>query len=274
MTFLLWPLLALAAVCVTLHSSCQHEVLHGHPTRNRRINEALIFPAVGLFFPFRRFLVLHLKHHNDPHLTDPYEDPETNYMASADWDRLPAPVQWVRKINNTLLGRLIVGPLIAVPGFWLADMGLIASGDRRVAKAWLLHGAALAMVLWWVLAVCGLGFWTYLFAVAYPGFALLGLRTFLEHRAEEAVPHRTCIVEDRSGVFGLLFLNNNLHLVHHSLPKVAWYELPARYAEAKSTYLDLNGGYAFASYWDMAKRYMFRSKAPLPHPFLGAAGDE
>ncbi len=263
-----WPFLALATLCVTLHSSCQHEVLHGHPTRNRFLNEALVFPAVGLFFPFRRFRTLHLKHHNDPNLTDPYEDPETNYMAKADWDRLPAPVQWVREINNTLLGRLVIGPAIGVPGFWLAEAKVIASGDRRVQVAWLLHGLGIAMVLWWVMAVCGLGFWTYLFGVAYPGFSLLSLRTFIEHRAEPEVPHRTGIIEDPSGVFGLLFLNNNLHAAHHRLPTTPWYQLPRRYAEAKSALLAENGDYAFSSYWQVARRYMFRTRAAMPHPFL------
>jgi fatty acid desaturase len=264
-----WPMLLVAVICVTLQSSCQHEVLHGHPTRSRFVNEALVFPALGLFFPFRRFKTLHLKHHNDPNLTDPYEDPETNFMAKADWDRLPGWVQQLREINNTLAGRLLLGPAIGVPGFWLAEARLMAGGDRRVILAWLLHAAGVALALWWVMAVAGIGFWTYLFAVAYPGYSLLSLRTFLEHRAEEVVPYRTCIVEDPSGIFGLLFLNNNLHYVHHSVPTAAWYELPRKYLEAKQEYLALNGGYTFPNYWSLARRYMFRSKAPVAHPFLG-----
>ena len=270
----MWPALAISALCVTLHSSCQHEVLHGHPTRNRLINEALVFIAPGLFFPFRRFKTLHLQHHNDPNLTDPYEDPETNFMAKAEWDGLPAPVQWVREINNTLAGRLIIGPPIAVIGFWLAEAKLVLSGDRRAALAWGLHAVGSAITLWWVLGVAGVGFWTYVFAVAYPGYSLLTVRTFLEHRAEEEVPHRTCIVEDRSGIFGFLFLHNNLHAVHHLKPTAAWYELPAIYRQNKDSYLAANGGYRFASYWQLASRYMFHAKAGVPHPFLRVDGGE
>ncbi len=244
-------------------------MLHGHPTRNRFLNEALVFPALGLFFPFRRFKTLHLKHHNDPNLTDPYEDPETNYMAASDWDRLPAWVQRLREVNNTLLGRLLFGAAIGVPGFWLAEARLIAGGERRVMVAWLLHAAGLALALWWVIGVAGIGFWTYLFAVAYPGYSLLSLRTFLEHRAEEVTPHRTAIVEDPSGLFGLLFLNNNLHFVHHNLPTAPWYELPGKYREEKMQYRALNGGYIFPSYLDLARRYLLRSKAPVAHPFFG-----
>lgn len=263
-----WPLLALAALCVTLHSSLQHEALHGHPTRSRLLNEALVFPAPGLFIPYRRFKTLHLKHHNDPNLTDPYEDPETNYMAKADWDRLPRAVQAVRVFNNTLVGRLIIGPAIAVIGFALSELRLLAAGDRRIWLAWLLHAGGVAMTLGWALGVCGLGFWTYLLTVAYPGFSLLMIRTFLEHRAEREVPERTCIVEDASGLWGLLFLNNNLHVVHHLEPAVAWYRLPALYARDRVHFRSVNGGYGFPSYWTVMRRYAFRSKSPVPHPFM------
>ena len=261
-------MLALAAICVTLHSSCQHEVLHGHPTRSRLVNEAFVFLAPGLFFPYRRFKTLHLQHHNDPLLTDPYEDPETNYLAEADWERMPAPVQWLRQLNNTLLGRIMLGPAIGVIGFYLAEASPISSGDRRVQLAWLLHAAGVAIVLWWAMAVCGLGFWTYLLLVAYPGYSLLTLRTFLEHRAEREVKHRTCIIEDPTGIFGLLFLNNNLHLVHHNQPTVAWYDIPAIYRRDKARLLEQNASYTFPSYWAIVRRYAVRSKGPLPHPFL------
>ena len=263
-----WPLLAVAVYATTLHSSCQHEALHGHPTRNRRLNEALVFPAPGLFYPYRRFVSLHLQHHNDQNLTDPYEDPETNFMAKADWDRLPAPVQRLREFNNTLLGRLTVGPAIGVIGFWLAELPRLAAGNRRIWTATLLHAAGVAMVLWWVMAVCGLGFWTYLFAVAYPAYALLSVRTFLEHRAEQDVPSRTCIVEDASGFWSLLFLNNNLHVVHHELPRAPWYALPALYRRQQQRYLTINGGYTFPSYWAIIRRYAFTANALVPHPFM------
>jgi len=268
----MWPTLAIAALCVTLHSSLQHEVLHGHPTRNRPLNEVLVFLAPGLVIPFRRFRALHLKHHNDPHLTDPYEDPETNYMASADWDKLPWPVQRLRQVNNTLLGRVLIGPAVAILGFWASDARLLLAGDQRVRLAWGLHLWSLGLTLGWVMGVCGLNFWTYLLAAAYPGFSLLMVRTFLEHRAEQDVPSRTCIVEDASGVFGLLFLNNNLHLVHHLDPAVAWYKLPGLYARDKARYLTLNGGFRFKSYWAILRGYAVHAKAELPHPFLRRGG--
>ncbi|TIX36602.1 MAG: fatty acid desaturase, partial [Mesorhizobium sp.] len=63
--FLLWPsypLLALAflTLIAALQSSLMHEVLHGHPTRNARLNEAFVFLPIGLVWPFRRFKTIHL----------------------------------------------------------------------------------------------------------------------------------------------------------------------------------------------------------------------
>ncbi|TIL80708.1 MAG: fatty acid desaturase, partial [Mesorhizobium sp.] len=73
--FLLWPsypILALGALALTaaLQSSLMHEVLHGHPTRNARINEAFVFLPIGVVWPFRRFKTIHLRHHADERLTD------------------------------------------------------------------------------------------------------------------------------------------------------------------------------------------------------------
>ncbi|EFG9941266.1 fatty acid desaturase, partial [Escherichia coli] len=78
-----YPILALIlmALCVAMQSSLVHEVLHGHPTRNARINEALVFLPIGISWPFRRFKTLHLRHHADERLTDPFDDPESYYQA-------------------------------------------------------------------------------------------------------------------------------------------------------------------------------------------------
>ena len=70
----------LATFSIALHSSLQHEALHGHPTRHSLINELLVFLPVGLLIPYRRFRDLHIIHHNDDILTDPYDDPESNYF--------------------------------------------------------------------------------------------------------------------------------------------------------------------------------------------------
>jgi fatty acid desaturase len=128
-----WLGYPLLAVMAALHASLQHEALHGHPTRNAAINEALVFPPLALAFPYRRFKTLHLRHHCDERLTDPYDDPESWYRARSDWDRFPAPFRWILTINNAMAGRMIIGPLLMVAAFWLSEAKALRRGERGVA---------------------------------------------------------------------------------------------------------------------------------------------
>ncbi len=256
----------LTAPLVTLHSSLQHEALHGHPTRFAALNEALVFPPLCLFFPYRRFKALHLRHHNNAALTDPYDDPESFYYALADWQRLPATLQRVLDFNNTFLGRFLIGPLVMFVGFVGRDIQLIRSGSPGVLRAWGHHAAGLALVFAWTAGVCGIPAWLYAVA-AYLGVSLLNLRTFAEHQAHETVGGRTVIIE-ASPPLSLLFLNNNLHYVHHENPRVPWYRLPALYRAGRADYRRANEGYVFSGYGEVIRRYLLRPKAPVPHPHL------
>lgn len=256
--------IALCAWAAAQHSSLTHEALHGHPTLNPVINAALVLPALSLVVPYLRFRDMHLAHHQDESLTDPYDDPETNYLDPAVWDRLPRWRRALCRINNTLAGRLVLGPLLGQIGFMATDWRLIRSGDQRVLAGWLLHIPAVACILWWMTAVATLPIWAWLISV-YLSLSLLKLRTFLEHRAHDCATARTAIVED-SGFFGMLFLNNNLHVVHHLHPGVPWYALPTLYRAGTQHYLNVNQGYRYDSYLDVAHKYLFRTKDPVPHP--------
>ncbi|SPH17176.1 hypothetical protein DEA8626_00692 [Defluviimonas aquaemixtae] len=259
--------LPLAAVIltltITLHSSLQHEVLHGHPFRSRAWNEALVFLPVGLFFPYGRFRDLHLAHHRDESLTDPYDDPESNYMDPADWARMPGWARALRRLNNTLAGRMLFGPAVSLFAVLKADTRAIHAGDRTVARDWALHGAGLVLVGLW-LSQAAMPLWVYV-AAAYAGFSILKIRTFLEHRAHERARGRSVIVEG-GRILPFLFLNNNLHVVHHSKPGVAWYRLPKLYSENRDTYLRRNEGYYYTSYAEIFRRYFLHAKDPVPHP--------
>lgn len=263
----LGPILFLMAVppLITLHSSLQHEAAHGHPTRFTRVNEALVFLPLGLAFPYRRFKALHLRHHNDAALTDPYDDPESFYYAMADWRRLPRLLQFVLDANNTFLGRITIGPAVMFCGFVGREIQLMLRGERDVVVAWTLHALGIAAVLAWAIA-WGVPVWLYV-AAAYLGLSLLNIRTFAEHQAHETPGGRTAIVES-SPVFGLLFLNNNLHFVHHENPRVPWYELPKVYRAKRQAFLDANGSYSFKGYREVIARYFVRAKTPVPHPYL------
>lgn len=255
--------LLLTGVAIAQHSSLQHEALHGHPFRNPLVNEAMVFPALSVFIPYRRFRDTHLQHHYDPALTDPYDDPESNFCDPAEWARLSRPMRRILRMNNTLAGRMIIGPVLGTLQFLAADLALL-SKDRGVGRAWGLHAAGLAMVLGWLLTLGNMPLWAYLLAV-YLGFALLRIRTFLEHRAHDAARARTVVIEDR-GPLSLLFMNNNFHVVHHIHPAIPWYRLPAVYAGRKAHYLKRNGGYHFRSYGEVFRRYLWQAKDTVPHP--------
>jgi fatty acid desaturase len=261
----LWLAVPVAGWAIAQHSSLQHEAIHGHPFRDRRWNEVLVFPALALVVPYRRFRDSHLAHHQDAILTDPYDDPESNYMAERDWASLPGWLRAVLRVNNTLGGRMVLGPVVGQAFWMLSDWRLARAGDRRVVAGWLWHLPAVAVVLA-VVGVSEMPVWAYLLS-AYLGLSLLKIRTFLEHQAHDKARGRTVIIEDR-GPFALLFLNNNLHVVHHMHPRVPWYRLPELYRGNRARYLGVNGGYRYGSYLEIFGRYLFRAKDPVPHPLL------
>ncbi len=252
------------ALVLAMHSSLQHEALHGHPFRSAWLNGLLVLPALGWLIPYLRFRDTHLAHHRDEILTDPYDDPETNFFDPAIWERLPRLLQVVLTFNNTLFGRMLIGPLIAQIIFMMCDARHILQGQWRVLWGWLLHIPAMAPVLWWLINVGEMPIWAYA-AGAYGAMSLLKIRTYLEHRAHDAARCRTVVIEDR-GWLSFLFLNNNLHVVHHMHPGVPWYRLWALYQANRDRYLGRNGGYRFASYRDVFRRHFFHVKDPVAHP--------
>ena len=249
---------------ITLHSSLQHETIHGHPLPNRWWSEMLVFPAVGLLIPYERFRDTHLKHHHDPNLTDPYEDPETNYLDPKIWHNLSKPVQRILLVNNTLFGRILLGPLISLIILISDDFNRAHAGEWQIIRAWILHLIGLLPVLAWVQVVGSIPWWLY-FVAAYLGFGLLKIRTYLEHRAHDQPRGRTVIVNDR-GPLAFLFLNNNFHLVHHMQPEIPWYKLPGLFDANQARYLQRNEGYIYKNYLEILRKYLFNRKDPVPHP--------
>jgi fatty acid desaturase len=259
-----WPLgVLVTTLTITLHSSLQHEVLHGHPFRSRLLNEALVFLPLGLIIPYGRFRDTHLEHHRDELLTDPYDDPESNYLDPVVWAGLSTPHRILLRYNNTLLGRLTVGPGLTAVRCVMGDFRAIRAGDKAILRDWLLHLVGLVIVIWLV-HLGEISAWAYCLS-AYMGLAILKIRTFLEHRAHTLARARTVVIEG-GYILPFLFLNNNLHTVHHAKPQVAWYRLPALYRANRAEYLRRNDGYSYASYAEVFRRYFLRPKDPVPHP--------
>jgi fatty acid desaturase len=105
----------------------------------------------------------------------------------------------------------------------------------------------------------------YVLGVAYPATSILLIRSFAEHRASEHKEHRTAIIPDR-GPLALLFLNNNLHAVHHTHPTVPWYRLPQLFRENRNDFLRSNGGYGYRNYLEVFARHWRKPLDSISHP--------
>jgi fatty acid desaturase len=116
-------------------------------------------------------------------------------------------------------------------------------------------------------------FWVYFWCFVYTGTALAGVRSFAEHRAEAEVERRTAIVE-RSWILGPLFLFNNLHVVHHMRASLPWWEIPRWYRLNREAVIARNGGLVYRSYFDVARRYLFKPHDTAVHPARAAAPEQ
>lgn len=264
-----WLLAPLGAWFCAWQMSLQHEVIHGHPTRSQWINDLIGFPPLSLWLPYEAFRRSHLQHHHNAHLTDPLMDPESNYLTASAWARAGPLRRGAYLLRNTLVGRVMLGPAHAVIGLWRREVRLLR-GPRPPWGAWLLHFAGVAVVLWWICGVCRINLWAYIAFYIYPGTALIMIRSLAEHRAAEQVQDRTAVVEN-AGVLGLLFLNNNLHVLHHARPDIPWYALPARWRASRDRLLSSRNGPVYDGYGEVARRYLFRPRHVGPHPIVAEA---
>jgi len=261
-----WLAAPLLAFVLAWHGSLQHETIHAHPTRSRRINAALGWPPLALWLPYAVYHETHLRHHGagDRGLTVPALDPESHYLDPAAFSGFGFVRQAAFRVNRTLAGRLVIGPAIAITRLWSHELRRQAAHSRSGIR--LAHAVGVAIVLGWVVGVCQIPLSLYLLAVVYPSVSLSLLRSFVEHRAAPEPSHRTAIVETHP-FWALLFLNNQLHQMHHARPDLPWYDLPLAWHEAALA-ADLGDGMHFpGGYSEVACRYLFRPFIAAEHPF-------
>ena len=263
-----WPLAfvaPLAVVMITLHSSLQHEILHGHPTRWAALNRLLAIVPLSLWLPYVRYQQLHLIHHRDDRLTDPIDDPESFYWTSEAWARLSPFSRAMHRLQQTLAGRFLVGSFWRIGMFLHHEFGGLLRNEPGMRTIWFEHLLWCIPVIAWLELACAMPLWIYLLAMAIPARGMVLIRAFAEHRARPEVRQRTTIVE-RSWILGPLFLFNNLHSLHHEKPGIPWYQYNARYRLHRERLIAENGGLVYVTYFDVARRYLFRPHDVLQHP--------
>lgn len=246
---------------VALHSSLQHEVIHDHPTSSSLLNSMLAFPALGLIVPFRRYKILHLKHHRNWLLTDPFEDSESFFVTRKSWLHCNPLIKKILKFNNTMLGRLLIGVLIMITRILINEYRY-GRKDRNVQIAWILHAIGVSLVIC-ILWFAEFSILFYILCVTLPANTLLILRSYGEHLPEENIEHRSAIIKS-NWIMQLLYLNNNFHRVHHDHPNIAWYNLPSIY---RQHYLQHNI-HVYKGYFVLFKRFALKRRFPVEHPFL------
>jgi len=260
-----WLVLPLGAYIVALHGSLQHEAVHGYPFRRRLWNSAIVFPSLWLWLPYAQYRHLHLIHHRNERLTSPADDPESNYLTPEAWAKMGALHHAVRKALTTCAGRLVLGPPYYAALAWLEALRRLQAGDWPYLRIWLLHIPAVAIVLVWVIGVCQIPFWQYVLLYVWPGLSLTLLRSYLEHQGRAEIGRRTVVVE-AGLLMSLVYLNNNLHAVHHLDPAAPWHQRRRRYREIHDDVLRGNGGYRYRGYGEILARYLLWPKEPVIHP--------
>jgi fatty acid desaturase len=166
-----------------------------------------------------------------------------------------------------MAGRLLIGPALRL---WILidkETRRVRRGDYSHLPHWALHAVAVGLLFWFISGVCGFPWWQYCLLVAYPGLSLSLLRAFTEHRAAENSQERTASVESNV-VFGLLYLYNNLHAVHHLKPTMPWYDIPRFYRANRVEILKSNANFVYRGYGVLARRYLFVPVFSPVHPLL------
>ena len=242
------PLLLLAlALLGAWYGSLQHEVIHGHlPTW-------VGWAPLGLLVPFCRYRTTHIDHHRNELLTDPAVDPESFYVTPEAWASASTTHRFVLQSTRTLFGRMLLGPLVFNGRFIGSDLrGLRRNGH---AAAWVRHLMGVATV---VVAVRSLGLplWIYVLGFVYGGSSITLLRSFVEHRAVDHGPQSAMVLTNPA--LSLLFLNNNLHFVHHAAPGAPWFALAALGRDMGAIELARSGAGVYDGYRDVVRRYAFR----------------
>src|SRR5580698_7287228 len=105
-----WVIMPVGAYLIAWHFSLQHEAIHSFRGVPAWLRFAVVFPPLGLWFPFPLYRKSHTTHNRDIHLTFPEIDTESYYVRQAAWANMGSIQRRVLLFNQTLVGRLSIGP--------------------------------------------------------------------------------------------------------------------------------------------------------------------
>ena len=247
------------------YMSVQHELVHGHPSRHRWLNKVLGYAPLALWFPYTLYLESHMRHHNDAHLTLPDLDPETHYVSSQRWKQSGWLLRRLYAARKSFWGRFLFGPAMSLVSTYVEALRQPWNGKFRYVPMWLMHVALVLAVLVLVEQVAGIGAWHYLLGIAYPALSLAMVRSYYEHRAADDCKHRI-VINEASLPMRLLYLNNNYHLVHHDMPSLPWYLLPAVYKRNRDDYLARCGHFLIPGYGELIRKFGLTAIDAPVHP--------
>lgn len=260
-----FALIVALAVISGWWSSFQHEVIHGHPFRSERVNEAVGSFAMSLWIPFRVYKSQHLRHHRDTLLTDPFEDPESFYCDAERWHRANVIVRSVMWANRTFVGRMIIGPPISLVRFLGSEGRRLRRREGTAWRDWSAHLVWFAITCVWAFGIAGVPVWEYVVGSVWFGTSVIQIRSFAEHLWQPESSARTAFV-DGFFPFGLLFLFNNMHNTHHARPTVPWYQLPRLADHLGSRAAAGAGAGYYKGYRDVIKLYGVKPFCVPVHP--------
>ena len=246
-------------------TSLQHELIHGHPSRSRRVNRLMGLAPLAVWYPYELYRSSHLAHHRDELLTEPGIDPESNYIDDAAWQRLGRVFRPLWIAQRTVLGRFLLGPGMVIVPTWLDIVRRPLRGDFSQSRSWAVHLILMGAMLFALDRLAGIGPLRYLLTVGYPALGLAMLRSFYEHRPALHAPHRVVINE--AGLFWrILYLNNNYHAVHHERPDLPWYLVRRFYLANRAEVLRRNGSFVIPGYVCLMRRYAMTPVDSPIHP--------
>lgn len=235
-------------------TSLQHELIHGRPTRDRRVTRLLGSAPLAVWYPYELYRHSHLAHHRDEALTEPGIDPESNYVDEADWARLHPLLRPLWIAQRTVLGRFLLGPAMVIVPTWLDIVRRPWRGDFSQSRSWAAHLLLTAATLLALHRWAGIGPVTYLLTVCYPALGLAMFRSFYEHRPALLASHRV-VINEAALFWRVLYLNNNYHAVHHERPDLPWHQLRRFYLAHRAEVVERNGGFVVAGYLSLMKRF-------------------